>query len=208
MDFMWLLALLALVQDPIQTPQLFALLSRAAEEAEILRQNAPKALTQETLEQRTLMPPSRFRPRIEKPATEVPKPRLVVREIVSEYSVGTLKDSASNDLIEFRQVTSVDGRKVQSEEKARHFLSIGIKSPDDRVRKRMLEEFRLLDASAYSSVPKSTLYVVSTSPDAGFPVQGVSEDVARFACNWETDLNDLMMPKPVLEYLSACLTVS
>jgi hypothetical protein len=35
----------------------------------------------------------------------------------------------------------VDGRKVQSAERARHALSLGITSPDDRVRKRMLEDF-------------------------------------------------------------------
>jgi hypothetical protein len=65
----------------------------------------------------------------------------VVREIVSEYSVGTLKESNSPDLVEFRQVVSVDGRRVQSAEHARHALSLGIQSPDDRVRKRMLEDF-------------------------------------------------------------------
>ena len=125
-------------QAPLTLPQI---LSRAAEEAEVLQQNAPKALTQETLEQRALMPPSRFRPRIGQAATEIPKPRLQVREIVSEYSVGMLKDSTSGDLFELRQVVSVDGRKVQSAESARHALSLGIKSPDDRVRKRMLEDF-------------------------------------------------------------------
>jgi len=77
-----------------------------------------------------------------------------------------------------------------------------------RLSERMLEEFRLLDASAYSSVAKSKLYVVSTSSKAGFPVQGVPRDVARFACNWETELENLLMPEPVLERLSACLTVS
>jgi hypothetical protein len=77
-----------------------------------------------------------------------------------------------------------------------------------RLSERMLEEFRLLDASAYSSVPKSKLYVVSTSSEAGFPVQGVPQDVARFACNWETALEKLMIPSPVLERLSACLTMS
>ena len=70
-----------------------------------------------------------------------PKPKLLVREIVSEYSVGTLKESDSADLVEFRQVVSVDGRRVQSAEHARHALSLGIQSPDDRVRKRMLEDF-------------------------------------------------------------------
>jgi hypothetical protein len=55
--------------------------------------------------------------------------------------VGTLKESNSPDLVEFRQVVSVDGRRVQSAEHARHALSLGIQSPDDRVRKRMLEDF-------------------------------------------------------------------
>jgi pimeloyl-ACP methyl ester carboxylesterase len=77
-----------------------------------------------------------------------------------------------------------------------------------RLSERMLEEFRLLDASAYSSVPKSKLYVVSTTSQAGFPMQGVCQNVARLECHWETELETLMMPKPVLERLTTCLTVS
>jgi hypothetical protein len=122
-------------------PTFSDILSRVAEEAEVFHQNAPKALTQETLEQRALMPASRFRPRIGKAALEVPKPHLQVREIVSEYSVGSLSESASHDLVEFRQVVSVDGRRVQSAESARHALSLGVHSTDDRLRKRMIEDF-------------------------------------------------------------------
>jgi hypothetical protein len=134
-------ALMALTQDPTQ-PSLADLLSRVAEEAEMLQQNAPKSLTQEVLEQRSLMPASRFRPRVGKAATAVQPPRrLVVRQIVSEYSVGILKESAVQNLTELRQVISVDGRKIQSPERARHALSLGITSPDDRMRKRMLEDF-------------------------------------------------------------------
>ncbi len=76
-----------------------------------------------------------------------------------------------------------------------------------RLSERMLEELRLLDARTYSSVPKSKLHVVSTSPEAGFPVPGVLHEVAQFACNWETDFDNLMMPKPVLERLNICLTM-
>jgi malonyl CoA-acyl carrier protein transacylase/acyl carrier protein len=78
-----------------------------------------------------------------------------------------------------------------------------------RLSEGMVNEFRLLDASAYSSVPKNKLHVVNTSSVAGFPVHGVPQYVARFACNWETDLDDLMlmMPKPVLERLCTCLTM-
>jgi hypothetical protein len=125
----------------VAQPNITELLSRIAEESEVLQQNAPKALTRETLEQRTLLPTSRFRPRIGTAAMEPRKPRLAVRQIVSEYSVGVLKDSTSQNLTELRQVISVDGRKVQSPESARHALSLGVQSADDRLRKRMLEDF-------------------------------------------------------------------
>jgi hypothetical protein len=128
-------------QVPPPQPTLPEILARVAEEAEVLEQNAPKALTQETLEQRAQIFPPRSLLRVGKAATLAPKPRLLVREIVSEYSVGTLKESNSPDLVEFRQVVSVDGRRVQSAASARHALSLGIHSADDRVRKRMLEDF-------------------------------------------------------------------
>jgi hypothetical protein len=135
------MATLALAPEDRAAIDIPNLLSRVAEEAEIFQQNAPKSLTQEILEQRTLLPPSRFRPHLGSAPIPPVKPRLVVREIVSEYSVGELKGSENHNLVEFRQVVSVDGRKVQSAETARHALSLGIKSPDDRVRKRMLEDF-------------------------------------------------------------------
>ena len=137
-----LVAFFAVAQESTP-PNLPDLLSRLAEEAEILRQNAPKALSQETLEQRALMPVTRFRPRIGRQAANAPPepPRLVVREIVSEYSVGLLKDAAEPTLTELRQVVSVDGRKVQTVERARHTLSLGVTSQGDRIRKRMLEDF-------------------------------------------------------------------
>jgi hypothetical protein len=126
---------------PADSPQTERILSRVAEEAEILQENIPKTITQETFEQRALMPPSRFRPRLGKAAAEPDKLRLQVRQIVSEYTVGTFKETASRDLHEFRQVVSVDGRIVQSAENARHALSLGMHSEDDRMRKRMLENF-------------------------------------------------------------------
>ncbi len=117
------------------------ILSRVAEEAEVLQQNATKAVTTETLEQRALLPPTRFRPRPGTIAAEAPKVRTTTREVVSEYSVGTLRESDSRNLLEFRQVVSVDGKPVRTRERARYSLSIGIQSADDRVRKRMLQDF-------------------------------------------------------------------
>jgi pimeloyl-ACP methyl ester carboxylesterase len=73
---------------------------------------------------------------------------------------------------------------------------------------RMLEGLRLVDASAYSSVPKGMLHVVSTSSAADFPVQGVPRGVAPFVCNWDTLANEVIVPRPVLERLIVCLTRS
>ncbi len=101
--------------------------------------NITQTLTLETLEQRGSRPPSRFRPHLG--SGNPPGPRSTVRQIVSEYSVGTLKETASQDLHEFRQVISVDGRPVQSEASARRALSLGMQSQSDRIRKRMLEQF-------------------------------------------------------------------
>jgi hypothetical protein len=122
-------------------PPLAELLARVAEEAEVFYQNAQKVITRETLEQRAAMPPSRFRPRAGPGTSEVRQPRLQVREVVSEYSIGPLKASDSPALVEFRQVTSVDGRSIQSVESARHALSLGMRNPDEGLRKRMLEQF-------------------------------------------------------------------
>jgi len=72
----------------------------------------------------------------------------------------------------------------------------------------MLEEFRLLDASAYSSVPNGKLHVVSTTSVQRFPVAGVSQNLARVACNWAMDTEEPMLPQSVLlEPLIACLTM-
>jgi hypothetical protein len=122
-------------------PDLAKVRSRLAEEAEVLQQNAPKTVTRETLIQRALLPPSRYKPRGKDANPDPPPLRLQVREIVSEYSVGPLREAATPVLVELRQTESVDGRAVQSPESARHALSLGIRSADDRLRKRMLEDF-------------------------------------------------------------------
>lgn len=75
-----------------------------------------------------------------------------------------------------------------------------------RISERMVDEFQRLDASVYASVPKGLLRVVSTSLEAGFMVPGACRDLAPFACNWETDIDDLLVPKPVLESLARCLS--
>lgn len=117
-----------------------AMLARLAEEAELFHRTAPKLLAQETLRQRALRIPRRFRPRVGAAAAEPPKLEYRTREIVSEYSYGAFRD-APGILHEFRQVIAVDGRPVTAPAQARRKLLAGVRSADDRVKRRMLEEF-------------------------------------------------------------------
>ena len=82
----------------------------------------------------------RFRPRAGSAAARSAGPRLRVRDVVSEFSFGALRNSPSHDLIEFRQVLSVDGEPVQSDDHALRALSQGVQQGDDRARKRMLQQ--------------------------------------------------------------------
>ncbi len=134
-----LLALLLTGQQPPDA-RIQAMLARVAEEAEVFRQTAPKLLAQETLRQRALERPRRFRPRIGQAAAEPLKPEYRTREIVSEYTYGSFRDSPGV-LHEFRQVVSVDGRALTAPSRARQKLTRGLQSADDRAKRRMLEEF-------------------------------------------------------------------
>lgn len=116
-----------------------SILARVSEEAEVFRMTAPNMLAQETFQQRAFKP-HRFRPRLGNAALQPPKPEYRTRVIVSEYGYSTFKD-APNALHEFRQVVSVDGRRLASQEKARRTLTIGLRSEDDALKKRMLENF-------------------------------------------------------------------
>jgi hypothetical protein len=117
------------------------ILSRLSEEAEVFRHVAREILAEETLTQRALKAPARFHPRLGTAAATPPAPIRQTREIVSEYSFGTLKDSPAA-LHEFRQVISVDGQAISAAATARHSLALGLASADDHARKRMLEDFQ------------------------------------------------------------------
>jgi len=117
-----------------------AILSRLGEEAEVFARMAPDMVAQETLKQRARKMPRRFRPRLGNSAVQPPKPQYRTREIVSEYGYSMFRQ-APGVLHEFRQVVSVDGRRIASVEGARRTLSRGLRSEDDRLKKRMLEDF-------------------------------------------------------------------
>ena len=123
-----------------QVPDVGAMTSRLSEEAEVFAHAARNVLAEETLHQRTRKPARRFRPRVGDGAGAAPKEEFLTREIVSEYGFSSFKD-APNALHEFREVTAVDGRKVQAVEKARRTLTLGVTSADDNLKKQMLKDF-------------------------------------------------------------------
>lgn len=136
-------AMLAGGQTPSQMgdERLQAILSRVSEEAEVFLLAAPNLVGQETFQQRARKAPGRFRPRLGSAVMQMPKPRYSSREIVSEYGYSVLR-GAPGQLHEFRQIVSIDGRQIRSAEKARTTLTLGLRSEDDRVKKRMVEDFK------------------------------------------------------------------
>ena len=118
--------------DPPRDP----LLNRLAEEAEVFAQSAAKLVGEETLRQRALKSGTRFRPRIGQAALEPPKPVYQSRELISEFgytTIGALWHEA-------REVRGIDGKTVQNTEKARQKLVLGLRSDDDLVKKKLLED--------------------------------------------------------------------
>lgn len=121
-------------------PDIAAVLARLTEEADVFRHLAPQMLAEERLEQRATKPGRRFRPRVGAAALEPPKPEVQTRRIVSEYTFGAFHE-APGILHEMRQVVSVDGRKITTVAKAAATLTLGVRSADDRLKKRLLEQF-------------------------------------------------------------------
>lgn len=115
--------------------------ARVSEEAEAFQRLAPQVLGEETLHQRSIKPPSRFRPRIGNAATTAPKSEWQERTIVSEYAFTALSGADSGELHEIRQVTTVDGKKIEDTKKAQAALAKAITANDDGRKKALLKQF-------------------------------------------------------------------
>jgi len=121
--------------------------ARLSEEAEAFLRLAPQVLGRETLHQKAIKPPRRFHPRAGAAAAAAPKEEWQERELVSEYGftgIGTA-------LRELRQVTSVDGRRLNDPRKAQQELARAITAKDEQrlkeaglgqVRRRLLQQYR------------------------------------------------------------------
>jgi hypothetical protein len=116
------------------------LLARTAQEADEFQRNAMQIISTETLRQCAFMIPPHPVVTVGA-AAEALQARFITHEVVSEYSVGRLKGSQPTDLLEFRELTSMDGKPVQTPAAARRALNQDVQSGEDRVRKQILSEF-------------------------------------------------------------------
>jgi len=111
------------------------LAERLVREAEAFEKNAPQLLGRETLHQRVMAAPARFKLRVGDAATHPPVATWKEREIVSEYAFTLL----GREIHELRQVTSVDGKQIAGENQAQDALAKLLTSHDDERKKRALE---------------------------------------------------------------------
>lgn len=133
-----MIAILPLLFVMPAAADLQALLNRAGEEAEMFHQNITLVIGQETLKQRAEKRAKRFRPHIGQ-AAQAPV-NFQTRELTSEYAVVPFAES-NGSFHEVRKVTHVDGRQIQPLREARMSLAMGMKSADDKVRRKLLLEF-------------------------------------------------------------------
>lgn len=127
----------------LPNPQLEEILERVSEEAAVFADLAPRVIGRETLRQKTVKRPSRFRLRIGQDALRAPPVRYEYREIVSDYGFGTFRE-APDSMHEFRTTVSVDGREIVRPAAARETLIMGVTGRDDRLLRRLLRQFEQL----------------------------------------------------------------
>lgn len=113
------------------------LAERLAREADAFEKIAPQLVGRETLHQRAMAPPARFKLRVGDAATHPPVAMWKEREIVSEYAFTLL----GREVHELRQVTSVDRKQIAGENQAQDALAKLLTGRDDERKKRALEQF-------------------------------------------------------------------
>jgi hypothetical protein len=121
-----------------------SVLSRTMEAAQAFRDKAPAAISRETLHQRSFAIPPHAHIAIGAAAADPLRPRFFLHEVVSEYSIATLKGTSPTQLLEFRELVEKDGAPVNTPEKARRALQQDVRTGEERLRKHILEELTAL----------------------------------------------------------------
>lgn len=113
------------------------LVERLADEAEAFQKIAPEMIGRETLHQRALTAPARFKIRAGEAAKQPAVATWKEHEIVSEYGFALLGGQGIHEL---RQVTSVDGKQVAGEKHAEDALAKLVTGNDEQRKRRALQQ--------------------------------------------------------------------
>ncbi len=74
-----------------------------------------------------------------------------------------------------------------------------------RLPQELLRDIEALDGSVYERLPAGRVTAIVTDERGGFGRTSIESRAVRFNCNWETDSEDIMLPRPVLEGIRECL---
>ena len=113
------------------------LLDRLAREAEAFEKDAPQLMGVETLYQRALTAPPRFKLRVGKAAEEPPAPSWQERQVVSEYGFAVFGGGSIHEL---RQVLMVNRKRIADDRKAQEDLASLVTGNDDQRKRQALQQ--------------------------------------------------------------------
>jgi hypothetical protein len=149
--------LLSAIASSIATPQTSedeplttgTLIDAIADAAAIFARSAPGIVARERLEQRGRRG---FVQVLEQQVKKLPKntrqdgnftvklpAEFRTHIVISDYALGQIGETHA--IHELRSILTIDGREISPADEARHALAIGIQSPDDELKHRLLENF-------------------------------------------------------------------
>jgi len=133
-------------QEPSDPPNTADLLDAVANTAAIFTRTSPGLMAQEILHQRGRRGFIRILEQNEEKRDEKAKNVSIklpqefrTHDVVSEYALGQIGDALA--IHEIRSVLTIDGRVISAADEARHALTIGFQSPDDQLKRKLLENF-------------------------------------------------------------------
>ena len=148
------------------------LLARTISMADEFQRSAPRLITTEALHQTSFnFPPHHLI--VMSPEVEIP--RFLVHDVVSEYTIGRLKGSPATQLVEIREMVSMDGNPIQTPAAARRALSEDVQAGEERVRKHLLAEFTKLKLTDVATDYGTILLAFTSAAVADLKIEPASE---------------------------------
>lgn len=151
-------------------------LALVAHFAEAFQNEVPEVFAQEFLHQISLRYPPHPFLLIGDAAAAPLTPRFLTTDIVSQYTIGTLKGAPATNLVELREIVSVDGKSVQTPAVARRALAEDARTQNATVRKHLLaalSRFALDVATDYGPI----LLVFTRAGQRDLRISAAGEDL-------------------------------